>query len=126
MRVEILAVSQQYVVVGFNVKGIRRLADKLTIDLQIQVQHMVYLGPIIPRLQTVKSPVRPSNVTAVNAYASDQHGADTDAAPAVAATPPGGVERRRQDRRHKSSDPMLETRAGDRRKARHAPINISI
>ncbi|HSC67756.1 MAG TPA: hypothetical protein VLC79_08705 [Cellvibrio sp.] len=87
---------------------------------------MVYLGPITPRPQPVKSPVRPSSVTQVQAYASDQHGADVDAAPAVAVNPPGGVERRKQERRSKSTDTMLETRAGDRRKARHVPINISI
>ena len=87
---------------------------------------MVYLGPIMPRPQPVKSPARPSSVTPVYAYASEQHGADVDAAPAIGATLPGGVERRKQDRRNKSSDPMLETRAGDRRRTRHAPINISI
>ena len=87
---------------------------------------MVYLGPITPRPQPVKSPARPSSITPVQAYASDQHGAGVDAAEEVAASPPGGLERRKQDRRSKSSDTMLETRAGDRRKARHAPINISI
>jgi len=89
---------------------------------------MVYLGPIIPRPQPVKTPIRPTRITAVTAYASDAHGADVDAAPVVSAGPPGGRERRREDRRNKSSDPMLETRAGrDRRKAKQAPpINISI
>lgn len=89
---------------------------------------MVYLGPIVPRPQPVKSPVRPSSITAVRAYASDPHGADVDAAPVVGAEPPTGIERRKEDRRNKSSDPMLETRAGrDRRKAKRAPpINISI
>lgn len=89
---------------------------------------MVYLGPIIPRPQPVNTPVRPTRITPVQAYASDAHGADVDAAPAVSIGPPGGKERRKEDRRSKSTDPMLETRAGrDRRKARQAPpINISI
>ena len=89
---------------------------------------MVYLGPIIPRPQPVKTPVRPTRITPVQAYASDAHGADVDAAPVTGATPPNGVERRRkEDRRNKSSDPMVETRAGrDRRKGRQPPINISI
>lgn len=89
---------------------------------------MVYLGPITPRPQPVKTPTRPTSVTAVQAYASDAHGADVDIAQAVVAAPPNGVERRKQDRRSKSTDPMLETRGGrDRRKAKQAPpINISI
>lgn len=89
---------------------------------------MVYLGPIIPRPQSVKAPARPTRITPVQAYASNAHGADVDAAaPVVGATPPNGIERRKEDRRSKSSDPMLETRAGrDRRKASQAPINISI
>jgi hypothetical protein len=88
---------------------------------------MVYLGPITPRPQSVKTPVRPASITPVQAYASDAHGANVSTAPAVAATPPNGIERRKEDRRSKSSDPMLETRAGrDRRKAKQAPINISI
>lgn len=88
---------------------------------------MVYLGPIIPRPQPVKTPVRPTRITPVTAYASDAHGADVDAATVVVG-PPEGRERRKEDRRNKSSDPMLETRAGrDRRKAKQAPpINISI
>lgn len=88
---------------------------------------MVYLGPITPRPQSVKSPSRPSSVTSVRAYASDPHGADVDAAPVVGSGPPAGVERRKEDRRSKSSDPLLETRAGrDRRKSPQKPINISI
>lgn len=88
---------------------------------------MVYLGPIVPRPQPVKSPVRPSSITPVTPYASDAHGAGVDAAEVVGATAPAGVERRKENRRSKSSDPLLETRAGrDRRKARHVPINISI
>lgn len=88
---------------------------------------MVYLGPIIPRPQPVKTPIRPTRITPVQAYASDAHSAGVDAAPAVGATPPNGIERRKEERRSKSSDPMLETRAGrDRRKAKQAPINISI
>ncbi|MEN0037755.1 MAG: hypothetical protein AAGC78_11850 [Cellvibrio sp.] len=89
---------------------------------------MVYLGPIIPRPQPVKTPVRPTRITPVQGYASDAHGADVDAAQAMEVALPNGVERRKEDRRNKSSDPMLETRAGrDRRKAKQAPpINISI
>jgi hypothetical protein len=88
---------------------------------------MVYLGPITPRPQPVKAPARPTSTTPVQAYASDARGANVNAAPVVGATPPNGVERRKEDRRSKSSDPMLETRAGrDRRKAKQAPINISI
>jgi len=89
---------------------------------------MVYLGPITPRPQPVKTPVRPTRVTPAQGYASDAHGADVDAAQAVPVAPPNGIERRKEDRRSKSTDPMLETRAGrDRRKAKQAPpINISI
>lgn len=89
---------------------------------------MVYLGPIIPRPQPVKTPARPTRITPVQAYASDAHGADVDAAPVMGTTLPNGIERRKENRRSKSSDPMLETRAGrDRRKAKQAPpINISI
>ncbi|WP_049629136.1 hypothetical protein [Cellvibrio sp. pealriver] len=88
---------------------------------------MVYLGPINPRPQSVKTPLRPSSVTAVRAYASDAHGAGVDAAPVVGVGPPGGVERRKQDRRSKSGEHLVETRAGkDRRKASQASVNISI
>lgn len=90
---------------------------------------MVYLGPITPRPQSVKTPTRPTQVTAVQAYASEARGAAVDAAMPIGAEAPDGVERRKNDdRRNKSSDPLLETRAGrDRRKARQAPpINISI
>ncbi len=88
---------------------------------------MVYLGPITPRPQPVNTPSRPSNVTAVRAYAQDQHGADVDAAPAVNVGPPGGVERRKQDRRNKSGDHLVETRGGkDRRKSVQVKIDIII
>lgn len=87
---------------------------------------MVYLGPIIPRPLPVNTPLRSSGVTAVRAYASDPHGADVDAATAVVG-PPGGVERRKQNRRNKSAGHLIETRTGgDRRKSDQASINISI
>ncbi len=88
---------------------------------------MVYLGPITPRPQPVKSPARPSSITAVTPYANDQHGLNVDAAPVVGAGPPGGIERRKQDRRNKSGEHLVETRAGkDRRKSPKPSINISI
>lgn len=88
---------------------------------------MVYVGPITPRPQPVKNPARPSSVTAVRAYASDPQGADVDAAAPVGVGPPGGVERRKGDRRNKSGDHLLETRAGkDRRKSTQASINVII
>ncbi|WP_039913192.1 hypothetical protein [Cellvibrio mixtus] len=88
---------------------------------------MVYLGPITPRPQPVKNPARPTSITPVRAYASDQHGIDVDAAPAIGVGPPGGVERRKQDRRSKSGEHLVETRAGkDRRKSPKPSINISI
>lgn len=88
---------------------------------------MVYLGPITPRPQPVKTPVRASSITPVTPYANDQHGANVDAAPALGVSPPGGIERRKQDRRNKSGEHLVETRAGkDRRKSPKPSINISI
>ncbi len=88
---------------------------------------MVYLGPVTPRPQSVKAPSRPSNTTAVRAYASDQQGATVNSAPALAVGPPNGIERRKQDRRNKSGEHMVETRTGkDRRRSPKTDINISI
>ena len=87
---------------------------------------MVYLGPIQPRPVSVKAPSRPSATTAASPYANEnqqqQRSAGLDAI-----GPPGGVERRKQDRRHKADQTIVETRAGrDRRKAPKTTINISI
>lgn len=87
---------------------------------------MVYLGPIQPRPVSVKVPSRPAATTAVSPYANEnqrqQRSAGLDAI-----GPPGGVERRKQDRRNKSDQTIVETRAGrDRRKAPKTTINISI
>lgn len=88
---------------------------------------MVYLGPITSRPQSVKAPSRPSSTTPVNPYAKDQHGASVDAAPVIGVGPPNGIERRKQDRRSKSGDHLVETRAGkDRRKSTQTSVNISI
>lgn len=88
---------------------------------------MVYLGPISPRPQPVNTSSRPSRVTGVQAYASDQHSLNVDAAPEVSAGPPDGIERRKQDRRNKNGEHMVETRTGrDRRKSPRTDINISI
>ena len=88
---------------------------------------MVYLGPIAPRPQSINTPSRPSKITGVQAYASDQHNLNVDAAPSVSAGPPGGIERRKQDRRNKSGEHLVETRTGrDRRKSPRTDINISI
>lgn len=87
---------------------------------------MVYLGPIQPRPVSVKVPSRPSATTAVSAYANENQQQQRSAGLDLIG-PPGGVERRKQDRRNKSGQPMLETRAGrDRRKAPQTTINISI
>ena len=87
---------------------------------------MVYLGPIQPRPASVKAPSRPSSTTAVTAYANE-HQKDDHSAGLDAIGPPGGVERRKQDRRNKSGAAMLETRAGkDRRKSPQPSISISI
>lgn len=87
---------------------------------------MVYLGPIQPRPASVKAPSRPASTTAVTAYANE-HQKDDHSAGIDAVGPPGGVERRKQDRRNKSGAAMLETRAGkDRRKSPQPSISISI
>jgi hypothetical protein len=87
---------------------------------------MVYLGPIQPRPASVKAPSRPTATTAVTAYANE-HQKDDHSAGIDAVGPPGGVERRKQDRRNKSGAAMLETRAGkDRRKSPQPSISITI
>jgi len=87
---------------------------------------MVYLGPIQPRPASVKAPSRPASTTAVTAYANE-HQKDDHSAGLDAIGPPGGVERRKQDRRNKSGAAMLETRAGkDRRKSPQPSISITI
>jgi hypothetical protein len=88
---------------------------------------MVYLGPINRRPESLKTPLRPSRVTAVRAYASEAQGAGVDAAPIESGGGPDGVERRKQDRRSKSGDHLVETRAGrDRRKSSRLSVNILI
>ncbi len=87
---------------------------------------MVYLGPIQPRPVSVKMPSRPTATTAVNPYANE-HQKNEHSAGLDAIGPPGGIERRKQDRRNKSRDHLVETRAGkDRRKSPQPSINISI
>lgn len=85
---------------------------------------MVYLGPIEPRSLRVKTPSNPSEVRAV---------AETDASHAVeareevpAASQPGFVERRKQDRRKNPKSPMLETRAGKDRRKGNSTISVSV
>lgn len=87
---------------------------------------MVYLGPIQPRPQSVKVPSRPTATTPVTPYANE-HQKDDPSAGLVAVGPPGGIERRKQDRRSKSGAHLLETRAGkDRRRSPQPSISISI
>lgn len=87
---------------------------------------MVYLGPIQPRPVSLKAPSRPATTTAVNPYASE-HPKDEPSAGLAAVGPPGGIERRKQDRRSKSGNHLLETRAGkDRRKSPQPSISVSI
>ena len=88
---------------------------------------MVYLGPITPRPEPLQTSGRPSKVTAVRAYASEAQNASVTAAPVVGVGPPGGVERRKKDRRTKSGEHLIETRDGkDRRKSAHVSVNIVI
>lgn len=88
---------------------------------------MVYLGPITPRPEPVNTSGRPSKVTAVRAYASEPHNANVTATSGVSVGPPGGVERRKKDRRTKSGEHLIETRDGkDRRKSAHVSVNILI
>ncbi len=109
-------------------------ADNLTVVLMLNGEPMLYLGPLETRqrLQQLASS-RPKTTTAISAYAKEVRGStvyvtheedqtlDTD-------LPPNGIERRSNpDRRAKSDNPFLETRAGkDRRKVRRPSINISI
>jgi hypothetical protein len=87
---------------------------------------MVYLGPIQPRPASVKVPSRPAATTAVSAYANENQQQQRSAGLDLVG-PPGGLERRKQDRRHKAGQTILETRAGrDRRKAPQPTINIII
>lgn len=89
---------------------------------------MVYLGPVQPRPVSVKVPTRPAAINAVTAYANEQQKGNRSAGIDLIG-PPGGVERRKQerDRRNKSAAAMLETRAGrDRRKSPQPSISISI
>jgi hypothetical protein len=87
---------------------------------------MVYLGPIQPRPASVKVPSRPAATTAVSAYANENQQQQRSAGLDLIG-PPGGLERRKQDRRHKAGQTILETRAGrDRRKAPQPTINIII
>lgn len=88
---------------------------------------MVYLGPIQPRPVSVKAPSRPTTTTAVTAYAKEQQRGERAALLSPLNGAPGGIERRKEDRRNKNGQPMVETRAGrDRRKAPQTTINISI
>ncbi len=87
---------------------------------------MVYLGPIQPRPVSVKAPSRPTATTAVSPYANE-HQQQQRSAGLDAVGPPGGIERRKKDRRSKADQTIVETRAGrDRRKAPQTTINISI
>lgn len=87
---------------------------------------MVYLGPIQPRPTTVSMPSRPAATTAVSPYANENQQQQRSAGLEFVG-PPAGVDRRKQDRRNKSDQTILETRAGrDRRKAPQPTINITI
>lgn len=87
---------------------------------------MVYLGPIELRHTRVKThSYRQQPPTAINPYGKGRDlpiHTETDEIMEA----PGGIERRRQDRRGQGEDPLLETRTGrDRRKSK-VTINISI
>nr|WP_324259655.1 hypothetical protein [Cellvibrio fontiphilus] len=87
---------------------------------------MVYLGPIQPRPVSVKVPSRPRVTTAVTPYANESQQQERSAG-LGAIGPPGGVERRKADRRSKSDQTIVETRAGrDRRQSLATTVNISI
>lgn len=87
---------------------------------------MVYLGPIQPRPQALNLPSRPAEVPAVNPYANEKH-LDQPSAGLAFVGPPGGIERRKQDRRRNRANPILETRdCRDRRKNPQPAIDISI
>jgi hypothetical protein len=106
-------------------------ADNLTVVLMLNGEPMLYLGPLETRqrLQQLASS-RPKTTTAISAYAKEVRGTTVymtqEEEAATVNLPPNGVERRiNPDRRAKSDDPFLESRAGkDRRKSRR--INISI
>ncbi|MFC3115180.1 hypothetical protein [Cellvibrio fontiphilus] len=86
---------------------------------------MVYLGPIQPRPVSVKVPSRPTTTTAVTPYANENQQQPSAGLGAIG--PPGGVERRKGDRRSKSDQTIVETRAGrDRRHSPATSVNISI
>jgi hypothetical protein len=109
------------------------LADNLTMVLMLNGEPMLYLGPLETRqrLQQLASS-RPRTITAISPYAKELKGTTVyvsrDDDEDVYLDPPYGIERRvNPDRRAKSDDPFLETRAGkDRRKARRPSISISI
>jgi len=104
------------------------IADKLTNSFESNVSgdSMVYLGPIELRHTRVKTnPYRQQPTTAVSAYGKGRDlpiNSETD----QIIEAPGGIERRRQERRGQGDNPLLETRTGrDRRKSKTS-INISI
>ena len=87
---------------------------------------MVYLGPIQPRPTSVKVPSRPAATTAVSPYANEHQQQERSAGLDLIG-PPGGIERRKKDRRSSSGQPLLETRVGrDRRKTPQPTINVTI
>ncbi len=108
-------------------------ADNLTMVLMLNGEPMLYLGPLETRqrLQQLASS-RPQATTAITAYAREVKGTTVFVSPdedeSTFDLPDYGIERRvNPDRREKSDNPFLETRAGkDRRKIRRPSINISI
>jgi hypothetical protein len=85
---------------------------------------MVYLGPVEPRSLRVKNPNSPSEVRAVvQSNAIHPVGSHDELQPN---TPPGFVERRKQNRRKSPKSPMLETRAGKDRRKGNSTISISV
>jgi len=104
-------------------------ADNLTVVLMLNGEPMLYLGPLETRqrLQQLASS-RPKATTAITAYAKENKGSTVfvEMEDDMTELPSYEVERRvSPDRRAKSDDPFLESRAGkDRRKTRR--INISI
>lgn len=84
---------------------------------------MVYIGPINPRPQPVDLRVRPSSVTPVSAFAENPDSSTISASQ----LPPGGVERRRGERRRSNGRFVIETRvSGDRRRSNQPKIDIKI
>jgi hypothetical protein len=106
-------------------------ADNLTVVLMLNGEPMLYLGPLETRqrLQQLASS-RPQMTTAITAYAKNTKGSTIygplEEDDVTVDLPSYNVDRRvSPDRRAKSDDPFLESRAGkDRRKTRR--INISI